>query len=132
MVSQRHEWTVCNLSSCWLYYFSSLPSLSSLTVNLAVFISPDMLYATTGDTVNITASIHAISPITTVKWYRNGTLLEPESDNRYSASSDSSQALLTIHSFNEEQMGEFMVVVMDNEDRTVSAAVDVRFPGRVT
>lgn len=75
----------------------------------------------------INATVHSLSGFN-VQWYRNHTLLEPESDNRYSASSDGSVASLTIHSFGDEETGQYVIVVTDNDGNTSRATVNVVFP----
>ena len=64
----------------------------------------------------------------TIQWYRNGTLLDPASDDQYSVTSDSSQSVLTIHSFKKELMGRYEIVV-SMEGQNSSSGVSVLFPG---
>ena len=102
--------------------------LLALPVNPTVFISTDVLYALQGDTVNISAAIHSTSQVS-IQWYRNGTLLDPASDDQYSVTSDSSQSVLTIHSFKKELMGRYEIVVSNVEGQNSSNGVNVLFPG---
>ena len=92
-----------------------------------MFISTDVLYGLHGDTVNINASIHSTSQVS-IQWYRNGTLLNPASDDRYSVTSDSSQSVLTIHSFGEGLVGRYEIVVSNMEGLS-SDGVRVVLPG---
>ena len=94
-----------------------------------MFISADVLYALQGDTVHINASIHSTSQVS-IQWYRNGTLLDPASDDRYSVASDDSQSVLTIHSFEEGLAGRYKIVVSNTEGQGSSDGVSVLFPGK--
>ena len=106
----------------------SIVFLLALPVNPTVFISTDVLYALQGDTVNISAAIHSTSQVS-IQWYRNGTLLDPASDDQYSVTFDSSQSVLTIHSFKKELMGRYEIVVSNVEGQNSSNGVNVLFPG---
>jgi len=112
--------------SCWCH--SSLLCLSLSTVSPVVIISADVLYGLHGDTLNINASIHSTSQVS-IQWYRNGMLLNPASDDRYSVASDRSQSVLTIHSFGEGLVGRYEVVVSSMEGQNSSDGVSVLFAG---
>ena len=115
------------LMSCWCH--SSLLCLSLSTVSPVVIISADVLYGLHGDTLNITATIHSTSQVSSIQWSWNETLLNPASDDRYSVTSDSSQSVLSIHSFEEGLVGRYEIVVSNMEGQNSSDGVSVLFAG---
>ena len=92
-----------------------------------MFISTDVLYALHGNTLNINTSIHSTSQVS-IQWYLNGASLNPASDDGYSVASDSSQSVLTIHSFGEGLVGRYEIVVSNMEGQNSSDGVSVLLP----
>ena len=84
-----------------------------------------------GSPFSITAIIHSVRDVTSVLWYRNGTLLELESDERYTASTDSTMATLRINNFGDEDVGRYVVVVTSNGS-VANASVEVMYLGELT
>ena len=100
---------------------------------LSVFISDEKIFALRGSPVAITAHIHSVDDVTSVLWYRNGTLLDPESDDRLTASvSENVLATLEIASLGDEDVGRYVVMVTGSDSSVANASVEVTYPSELT
>lgn len=83
----------------------------------------DEIFAQNGDTVIIQASIHSLTDINSILWYRNQTLLESESNV------GDTMTTLTITDFQNEDVGMYVVMVTNSDDSSANDSTVIMFPG---
>lgn len=89
----------------------------------------DEIFAQNGDTVIIQASIHSLTDINSILWYRNQTLLEAESNERYDVTIGDIMTTLTITDFQNEDVGMYVVMVTNSDDSSANDSTVIMFPG---
>ena len=93
-------------------------------------IADNLIYTKNGRNVDVSVSATVLSNSEiTVQWYWNETLLDLESDSRYSTSSVGSFMTFTISDFTEEESARLRLVVTNSMGGSHSDTIDLLFPG---
>ena len=106
-------------------------SFSISAAILSVFIPSECILALRGSAVSISAHIHSIDEVISILWYRNGILLDPESDDSLAIGFSDTMATLKINSFDDEHVGVYVVVVTSSDNSMANASVEVSYAGMV-